>query len=99
LVRVKHTPLRSCTVCSRKLPKVRLTRVVRGADGRVEPDPTGRKPGRGAYLCDDERCRDAGITRGRIERALKSSFTEEDRMVLAEYLRQEHQPARTGDMR
>ena len=99
MARVKHTPLRSCAVCSRKLPKVQLTRVVRGADGRVVPDPTGRKPGRGAYLCDDERCRDAGIKRGRVERALKSSFAEEDRKALVEYLRQERQPARTGDMR
>jgi predicted RNA-binding protein YlxR (DUF448 family) len=99
LVRVKHTPLRSCAVCSRKLPKVQLTRIVRSIDGRVQPDPTGRKPGRGAYLCNDERCRDAGVTRGRIERALKSSFNEEDRAALVEYLRREHQPAGIGDVR
>ena len=99
MVRVKHTPLRSCAACSRKLPKAQLTRVVRSADGRVEPDPTGRKPGRGTYLCDDERCRDTGIKRGRIDRALKSSFTEEDRTALVEYLSQERQPAHTGDKR
>jgi predicted RNA-binding protein YlxR (DUF448 family) len=99
LVRARHTPLRSCAACSQKLPKGQLTRIVRGIDGRVEADPTGKKSGRGAYLCDDDGCRDAGVTRGRIERALKSSVTEEDRAALVEYFRHEHQPAGIGDVR
>jgi hypothetical protein len=99
LVRAKHTPLRSCAACSQKLPKGHLTRIVRGIDGRVEADPTGKKSGRGAYLCNDDSCKDAGVTRGRIERALKSSVTEEDRAALVEYFRHEHQPAGIGDVR
>ena len=99
MVRGKHTPLRSCAACGGKFPKGQLTRIVRGSDGKVEADPTGKAPGRGAYLCNDDGCRVAGVSRGRIERALKSSVRDEDRAALAEYFQVERQPAGIGDVR
>jgi len=48
-----HVPLRQCVVCKRRVEKHRLMRFVHGAGGWMT-DPTGRKPGRGAYLCSPE---------------------------------------------
>jgi len=45
---------------------------VRTADGSVIIDPTGRMPGRGAYVCDQESCRTQAITKGALGRALKT---------------------------
>ncbi len=49
-----------------------MVRVIRNAQNRVEADPTGKKAGRGAYLCQMRECWDAVLTnRGRLEQALK----------------------------
>lgn len=48
----KHVPIRQCLACRARRPKAELLRIVLGQDGpRI--DPTGRKPGRGAYVCPD----------------------------------------------
>jgi predicted RNA-binding protein YlxR (DUF448 family) len=46
-------------------------RLVRAPDGSVTIDPSGKKSGRGAYLCDQVACWQAGLKRGVIPRALK----------------------------
>jgi predicted RNA-binding protein YlxR (DUF448 family) len=43
---------------------------VRTPDGRVVIDPTGKMPGRGAYLCNSEECRRVAFDRGSLQRAL-----------------------------
>ena len=48
---VKKTPLRKCTGCGEMKPKKELVRVVKSPEGEVSLDLTGRKPGRGAYVC------------------------------------------------
>ena len=66
----KHIPERQCCGCGQMFPKKELVRVVRAADGRVSLDLTGKKSGRGAYICRNlECCRKARKTR-RIERTL-----------------------------
>ena len=55
----RPTPTRSCIACRTARPKRDLLRVVRAPDGQVAIDPTGRAPGRGAYLCRDASCWDA----------------------------------------
>lgn len=52
----KRAPIRSCVVCRTEKPQVELLRLVRGEDGRYQPDLSGRLHGRGAYLCGDEAC-------------------------------------------
>ncbi len=47
----KKTPMRMCVGCREMKPKTELIRVVRSPEGAVSLDPTGKKPGRGAYLC------------------------------------------------
>ncbi|PHJ38917.1 hypothetical protein P378_06300 [Desulforamulus profundi] len=49
--KVKKVPLRMCIGCQEMKPKRELTRVVRTPQETVEIDPTGKKSGRGAYIC------------------------------------------------
>ena len=49
----KKTPLRKCTGCGEMKPKSELVRVVRSPEGDFSMDLTGRKAGRGAYVCRD----------------------------------------------
>ncbi|RIH82301.1 hypothetical protein Mlute_02537 [Meiothermus luteus] len=48
----KHIPIRQCVACRTRRPKRELLRIVLGEAGPVI-DPTGRRPGRGAYVCPD----------------------------------------------
>lgn len=64
-------------------PKREMLRLVRVADGRVEVDPTGKKPGRGAYLCGSSACWEAGLKKGRLEHVLRTTLTGGDREELA----------------
>ncbi len=49
----KHIPMRQCIACRERRPKRELLRIVLTEAGPVL-DPTGRKPGRGAYVCPDK---------------------------------------------
>jgi len=53
---MKKTPLRQCVGCREMKPKSELTRVVKSPEGEISIDLTGKKPGRGAYICHDENC-------------------------------------------
>ena len=50
-VKPKKIPMRMCVGCRQMKPKKELLRVVRSPEGEVSLDPTGKKPGRGAYCC------------------------------------------------
>jgi predicted RNA-binding protein YlxR (DUF448 family) len=52
--------------------------VVRTPDGRVELDPTGKRNGRGAYVCTSPACWEAALQRGILIRALKIQTLVED---------------------
>lgn len=80
LQRVKHIPQRTCVGCRSVLAKRQLVRVVRTADG-VSVDPTGKKPGRGAYLHDRRSCWESGL-QGSLAHALKVEITPADRELL-----------------
>ena len=54
--KTKKIPMRMCIACKEMKPKVEMTRVVKNADGEIFPDPTGKAPGRGAYVCAEEAC-------------------------------------------
>ena len=79
--RRKHVPQRTCIICRRTLGKRELNRIVRSPDG-VRYDPTGKAPGRGAYLCDDPACWERAIQSKALDRALKTSLTPEERSTL-----------------
>ena len=46
-----HVPMRTCAICRQVRPKRSMTRIVRGSDGSVAVDPTGKAQGRGTYVC------------------------------------------------
>ena len=69
--RPRHVPQRTCVACRQTSAKRQLVRIVRGPDGTVTIDPTGKRSGRGAYLCESPECWQAGLTRGVLPRALK----------------------------
>lgn len=81
---VKHIPQRTCVACGRVRAKRELVRLVRTADG-VEVDTSGRKAGRGAYLCPAAGCWEAGLKKGRLEHTLHTALTEDNRQRLIKY--------------
>jgi predicted RNA-binding protein YlxR (DUF448 family) len=83
--RAKHVPERTCVGCRQTAAKRQLIRIVRG--DRVEVDPTGKKPGRGAYVCSQRSCWEAALSKSRLERALRTKLSPEDRQRIQEYAR------------
>lgn len=84
--RVKHVPQRTCVACRQTGDKRGLLRIVRTLQGAAEVDTTGKKAGRGAYLCKARACWDIGVRRGRLEHALRTKLSEEDRAKLFAFL-------------
>lgn len=69
--------LRTCIGCGIGQQKIQLYRLVRTAEGTVVFDPTGRQPGRGAYVCSGACLTDANKNK-KLERALRCKVSEED---------------------
>lgn len=84
--RVKHQPQRTCIACREVGDKRALVRIVRTPDGRVEPDPTGKKSGRGAYVHATGECIERALSGGILARALKTQIDSEAREQLASAL-------------
>jgi predicted RNA-binding protein YlxR (DUF448 family) len=84
--RPRHVPQRTCVACRQTSAKRQLVRVVRGVDGSVAIDPTGKRSGRGAYVCDTAECWQAALKRGILVRALKiDTIPEVDLQTLNAY--------------
>lgn len=84
----KKTPLRKCTGCMEMKPKKELIRVVKAPDvkneagevicaGEITVDKTGKKPGRGAYICNSAECLKAAVKARRLERAFSCKIPAE----------------------
>lgn len=73
----KKIPLRRCTGCNEAKPKKDLVRVVRTPEGEVLLDPTGKKNGRGAYICKNIDCFQRARRAKRFERAFECTVSEE----------------------
>lgn len=80
--RVKHIPMRTCIACRENKPKRELLRVVRTPDGHVQLDATGKKAGRGAYLCAKLSCWEIALKRKRLESEFEVTIADEDREAL-----------------
>ena len=66
---VKKIPTRRCSGCGEHFPKNTLIRVLRTPEGEIILDLTGKKNGRGAYICRDRGCLSKAIKAKRFERA------------------------------
>ena len=73
----KKLPERRCTGCGESKPKKELIRVVRSPEGAVSIDPTGKSPGRGAYICRCEECLVKAKKTGRLNRSLNAEIPDE----------------------
>ncbi len=87
-MRQKRVPMRMCTGCGEMKPKKELVRVVKAPDskdengtitaqGGVSLDLTGRKPGRGAYVCRNIACLKAARKARKFERAFSCQIPSE----------------------
>ena len=70
MTKQRKTPIRTCVGCRTASDKNSLTRIVRTSDGEVRVDPTGKSPGRGAYLCGAKECLASAIKHNKLGRAL-----------------------------
>ena len=78
----KHVPQRTCVGCRQVRPKGDMVRVVRTSDKGVQVDLTGKRAGRGAYLCPQQTCWEGALSRGGLEQALRTSLTSQEREAL-----------------
>ena len=84
----QHTVQRTCIACRRVSAKMELIRMVHTTEGDVEVDPSGKKEGRGAYLCRAQECWEVGLKGSRLEHTLRTTLTQNNREQLIRYGRQ-----------
>ena len=70
-------PLRQCTGCGEMKSKKEMLRVLKTTDDTIEIDATGRKNGRGAYLCPSTDCWKKAVKSKGLERSLKIAIPKE----------------------
>lgn len=66
-----------CLGCNEMKPKKELVRVVRSKEGEISLDPTGKKAGRGAYICKDAQCLKKARKARRLEKSFSCSISDE----------------------
>lgn len=76
-MKVKKIPLRMCTGCMEMKPKKELIRIVKTPEGEVCVDLTGKKSGRGAYICKCIECLEKSFKAKRLSRNLDTPISEE----------------------
>lgn len=67
----KKIPMRQCVGCREMKPKRELIRVIRTSEDAIQIDATGKKNGRGAYICPKRECLDLAVKNKGLERSLK----------------------------
>jgi predicted RNA-binding protein YlxR (DUF448 family) len=85
--RPRHIPQRTCVACRHTTAKRELVRIVRTLQGTIEVDSTGKKSGRGAYLCRAQQCWQLALKKERLDNALKAKLTSQEKEALLEYAR------------
>ena len=76
-MQARRIPLRMCAGCGEHKPKKELVRVVKPPEGEISLDTTGRKPGRGAYVCRSADCLRLARRARRLERAFSCQIPDE----------------------
>ena len=86
---MKKVPLRMCVGCREMKEKRDLIRIVRTSEHSGEIDLNGKKPGRGAYICNDSACLKKAKKSKSLERALNVSLEEDVYLRLEEEMHHE----------
>lgn len=87
-MKVRKIPQRLCAACQSVGAKRELLRIVRSPEGIVSIDLTGKKPGRGVYICKNTECLAKAIKEKRLEKALRVEVNDEVRQGLLEEMEQ-----------
>ena len=74
---MKSQPQRTCMGCNTKKDKKDLIRIVKNKENQISIDRTGKKEGRGAYLCDEIQCLEKIIKSKRLEKIFEMKISEE----------------------
>ncbi len=73
----KKIPLRMCVGCMQMRPKAELIRIVKETSGDISLDPSGKKNGRGAYICKNEKCLENAIRTKKLQRTFNTVIPDE----------------------
>ncbi len=73
----KKLPMRKCVGCQKMKSKKEMIRVIRTAEGEFLLDATGKKNGRGAYICPSKECLEKAVKSRGLERSFKQSIPKE----------------------
>ncbi|MBR1535074.1 MAG: YlxR family protein [Ruminococcus sp.] len=73
----RKVPLRKCIGCGEMKDKRELVRIVRNKEGEISVDLTGKKPGRGAYICKDTECLNKAERTKRLSKAFSAPIAPE----------------------
>ena len=84
---VRKVPMRQCTGCQEMKNKKERIRVLKTAEGEITLDATGKKNGRGAYLCRSMDCLEKAVKNKGLERSLKVKIPSEVYDALREELK------------
>lgn len=85
-MKVKKIPQRKCVGCGEMKSKKELIRVVRSPEGDISLDQSGKKAGRGAYVCPDKECITKAYKGHRLEKALEKQVNDDVYKKLLEEL-------------
>lgn len=86
MTKTRKIPQRMCVGCREMKGKRELLRVVRTPEGQIDFDPTGKKAGRGAYMCPQVECLNSAIKGKRLQKALEHDIPAEVMDALRERL-------------
>lgn len=75
--RIRKVPQRMCVGCREMKNKKDLIRIVRTPEAQVLIDPTGKKSGRGAYICPSADCFNMAVRGKRLQKALEHEIPEQ----------------------
>ena len=85
-MRTRHIPQRTCVQCRQVQDKRNLVRLVRTSEGQLVIDESGKRNGRGAYLCRQRSCWETAIKGQQLSQALRMEIGQDEKQVLQEFL-------------
>ncbi len=74
---MKNMPQRTCVGCMQKKDKKDLIRIVKNKQNQMSIDKTGKKEGRGIYICNSQQCLEKAIKTKKIEKTFETQISEE----------------------
>jgi len=74
MIKKMRIPIRTCIGCQCKKSKKKMIRIIRTPEGEIEIDKTGKKSGRGAYLCGNVECLENALRKNNLNKSLKQNI-------------------------